>query len=251
MDSFHHQLGHGPHPVIVLHGWFGSSRSFATIEPMLNQQDFTYLFMDYRGYGQKQAMAGSYTIDEIAQDTLELANMLQLDTFSLVGHSMGGIAISKTALLAPERIRKLIGIAPVPACGMPFDPATQALFITAADHLESRQHIINRSTGSRLPAKWVNQKAENSFHHSTREAFRAYFDAWSQTDFSSRLQCSHLPYKVIIGEHDPTYNHELMQQTYLRWYSGEQLDILGNAWHYPMDEVPLALISSMEAFLQT
>ena len=40
-----------------------------------------------------------------------------------------------------------------------------------------------------------------------------------------------------------------MQQTYLRWYPNAELQVMGNAGHYPMDETPVALVTSIEEFL--
>ena len=59
--------------------------------------------MDYRGYGGMRDAPGDYTIDEIATDALALADKLGFASFSLIGHSMGGMAIERIAALAPER----------------------------------------------------------------------------------------------------------------------------------------------------
>ncbi|HDU8583015.1 TPA: alpha/beta hydrolase [Morganella morganii] len=94
MTNTYHRVGNGPHSVLVLHGWFGDAHSFEEIEPWLNTRAFSYVFMDYRGYGGMQAVHGAYTIDEIASDALALADALGIHEFSLIGHSMGGMAIS-------------------------------------------------------------------------------------------------------------------------------------------------------------
>jgi pimeloyl-ACP methyl ester carboxylesterase len=41
-----------------------------------------------------------------------------------------------------------------------------------------------------------------------------------------------------------------MRSTYLAWYPRSELEILENAGHYPMNEVPLALATSIESFLR-
>ena len=66
----HHVVGHGPHAVLVLHGWFGDAHAFAPMEPALTTDEFAYAFIDYRGYGGMRDVEGAYTIDEIASDTL-------------------------------------------------------------------------------------------------------------------------------------------------------------------------------------
>jgi len=250
MSNTFHRVGSGPHPVIVLHGWFGDCHAFTPMEDALSRDEFTYIFMNYRGYGSMSSAAGTYSMDEIAMDTLSLADELGFDTFSLVGHSMGGMAIERVATLAPERVRMLVPVAPVPCCGVVFDPVGQALFNGAADSIENRRIIINRSTGQRLSRSWIDWKAEYSMERSSRAAFAAYLNAWSNTDFSAEVQGLPHRVKVLIGEYDPTFNTDLMRSTYLAWYPRAELEILENAGHYPMNEVPLALATSIESFLR-
>lgn len=57
------------------------------------------------------------------------------------------------------------------------------------------------------------------------------------------------PVKVLVGEHDPTFNAGLMTKTYLRRYPRATPGILENAGHYPMNETPLALVRAIESFL--
>lgn len=245
----YHRVGTGPHPVLVLHGWFGDARAFEPIEAWLTHDCFSYVFMDYRGYGGMQHVAGDYTIDEIAADTLALADALGFDTFSLVGHSMGGMAIERIAALAPHRVRALVPVAPVPCGGIAFDADRRALFARAAASRDVRELIIDRSTGSRLPQSWVRWKAAYSIERSSAAAFAAYFDAWADTDFSAGIPGTH-PVLVLVGAHDPVFNRALMQATYVRRYAKATIEVLPNAGHYPMNETPLALVTSVEGFLQ-
>lgn len=248
MPNTFHRVGNGSHPVLVLHGWFGDAGSFEHAEPWLDRQTFSYIFMDYRGYGGMRSVGGQYTIDEIAVDALGLADALGLGTFNLMGHSMGGMAMERIAVLAPERIRAMVAVAPVPCGGISYDPATRRLLEEAAVHLDNRKAIINRSTGGRLPVSWIDWKSEYSARHSSPEAFAAYLRAWADTDFSDEIAGRH-PVKVIVGEHDPTFNAGLMERTYLRRYPESSIEVMANAGHYPMNEAPLALVRSVESFL--
>lgn len=248
MPNTFHRVGDGPHPVLVLHGWFGDAHSFEQIEPWLSRHAFSYVFMDYRGYGGMRETRGAYTIDEIASDALALADDLGFHAFSLTGHSMGGMAIERIATLAPDRVRALVAIAPVPCGGITYDSATLRLLEDAAESVDDRRTIIDRSTGGRLPSSWVEWKAAYSATHSSQEAFAAYFHAWADTDFSDEITGRH-PVKVLVGEHDPTFNAGLMAKTYLRRYPHATVEILKKAGHYPMNETPLALATAIESFL--
>jgi pimeloyl-ACP methyl ester carboxylesterase len=42
-----------------------------------------------------------------------------------------------------------------------------------------------------------------------------------------------------------------MTDTWLAWYPRAQLEVLSNAGHYPMYEVPLALAATVQTFLNS
>jgi pimeloyl-ACP methyl ester carboxylesterase len=56
--------------------------------------------------------------------------------------------------------------------------------------------------------------------------------------------------KVIVGANDPALNADVMKATYLTWYPNSELEVMANAGHYPMDETPVALATSIESFLR-
>lgn len=246
----YHRVGTGPHGVIVLHGWFGDRHAFAAMEDALSHTEFSYAFMDCRGYGDLVKDDGPYTMEQIAADAIALADGLGWRTFSLVGHSMGGKAIQRVLTRAPERVRKLVALTPVPASGVPFDAAGWGLFSGAVDDADKRYAIIDYTTGSRLTPTWVRRKVDYSIAHSTRPAFGAYLDAWAKGDFSAEVRGRPHPVHVIVGAHDPALNADVMRATFLAWYPNATLEVMPNAGHYPMDETPVALATSLEAFLR-
>lgn len=243
-------LGHGPHKVLALHGWFGSARSWEPLHAALNPEEFTYVFMDCRGYGEARALQGEYTMAEVARDALALADQLGFERFSLMGHSMGGVAIQHLLLAAPHRVRKLVAITPVPASGVPFDDATWELFSRAEHELAARKTIIDYSTGSRLSPSWVERMARQSQSDSHSEAFGAYLTSWARSDFAADVAGHPVPVQVLVGAHDPSLTAEVMTHTWLRSYPNAELVTLENAGHYPVNETPVALATRIEAFLR-
>ena len=65
------------------------------------------VFFDNRDVGQSSMADGPYALADMAQDALALADELELDSFHLVGVSMGGAIAQEMALVAPDRIRTL------------------------------------------------------------------------------------------------------------------------------------------------
>lgn len=249
MVNTHRTVGHGPHHVIALHGWFGSADGWGPFYEVLDQNAFTYVFMDYRGYGRSRSVEGSYTLAEIASDTLALADELGWERFSIVGHSMGGKAMQQVLLDSPKRIEKLVGITPVPATTSPFDEQRWNLFSRSASDLALRKNIIDVSTGRRLSAYWLDKMVEHSAQNSTIAAFSSYLTAWAKTDVSIPLDRNSVAIKIIVGAHDPSLTIETMRHTYMRSFPNAILECMANAGHYPMEETPVALATSIESFL--
>lgn len=245
----HHTIGSGDHHVVMLPGWFGSSRGWGYLPDVLDGERFTYVFTDYRGYGERMDEAGEHTLEEISSDTRELADELGVDRFSLVGHSMGGAAALRVLADVGDRVRSVVGISPIPADGFPFDDEGWALFEGAAENDENRYGILDFTTGNRLTPTWINMAVKHSVENSTREAFGALLPAWGKADFLDEVEGNETPVKAIVGEHDPACGRGLISATYLEHFPNVEMDALPNAGHYSMWETPIALATSMETFL--
>ena len=242
-------VGTGDHRVIALHGWFGSALGWGHLPDYLNATQFTYVFPDLRGYGSRMDEPGQYTMAEAASDAIELADQLGWGRFSLIGHSMSGVAVQHVLHQAPHRVRRLVGVAPVPATGLPLNESEWSLFSSAAHSPASRKMIVNYATGSRLTPAFVDLIVRHSRDNSTEAAFGAYLPSWAKADILARVKGNEVPVKVITGEYDPTQPAEFMEQAWLQAYPNSELEVLRGAGHYPMFETPVALAVSIEEFL--
>jgi pimeloyl-ACP methyl ester carboxylesterase len=243
-------LGSGEHHVLAVHGWFGSARGWGGLPGYLDGAAHTYVFTDLRGYGDRKQAGGAFTMEEAAADALALAGELGWDRFSVLGHSMGGKVAHQMLLQAPDRVRKIVAVSPVPAAGVPMDEQTWALFEGAAGEPANRAAIIDFTTGSRLTKSFVDGVVRHSLANSATEAFGAYLPSWARADFSGQvIPGTGVPVKVIVGENDPALSAALMKQTWLTYFPAAELEVLANAGHYPMFETPVALATSIEEFL--
>jgi pimeloyl-ACP methyl ester carboxylesterase len=245
-------IGSGDHHVLAVHGWFGSARGWGSLPDYVDRSAYTYAFMDLRGYGERLRVAGEFTIAEAAADAIALAGELGWDQFSVVGHSMGGKIAHQILLQAPERVRKLIGINPVPANAVPMDEQGWELFSGAAANPGNRAAIIDFTTGSKLTPTFVNLVVQHSVENSTVDAFAAYLQAWAKSDFSDAAKSqpdTRTPVKVIVGVNDPALSADVMEQTWLVFFPEGEMTILPDAGHYPMFESPVSLVTSIEEFL--
>ncbi|MGW4380458.1 alpha/beta fold hydrolase [Kitasatospora sp. NPDC004531] len=246
----HHSVGTGDHHVLVLHDWFGTSAGWGPFLDYLDGDAFRYAFLDYRGYGQRKDVPGAYTLAEIAADALALADQLGWERFSLVGHSMGGKAAQQVLADAPQRVRKLVGLAPVPAGAYPLDEAGEALFYGAAEDRDKRLAILDLVTGRRAGRVWLDRMVDQSLRLSDPKAFDGYVHDWATADLADRVTGNPVPVKVIVGEHDLALTADVMRGTFLAHYPNAELEELAGSGHYPMYEAPVALAASLEAFLR-
>lgn len=115
-------------------------------------------------------------------------------------------------------MRRLIGVAPVPASGLPLDPDTRKLFGQAAHSAEIRREIVAHSTGRRLSPYFIDRLVRRSFETVRPQAFAGYLPSLADEDFHGLIAGSEVPVKLILGDHDPEMNDGLMRRTWSAWY---------------------------------
>lgn len=93
-------------PLLCVHGLSVDTLGWTLQVPVWSQHHRTIVF-DNRDVGQSSRATGDYEIADMAADALALADVLELDSFHLLGLSMGGTIAQQMALRAPERVRSL------------------------------------------------------------------------------------------------------------------------------------------------
>jgi pimeloyl-ACP methyl ester carboxylesterase len=100
--------GHGPWLVMVI----GRGATMAEWDPQLIAPliaDHRVLVFDNRGVATtNNPSRKTLSIQQMAHDTLALASALKIDTFDLMGWSMGTYISQQVTLDAPSRVRKLV-----------------------------------------------------------------------------------------------------------------------------------------------
>jgi pimeloyl-ACP methyl ester carboxylesterase len=94
-------------PVLLLHGFTDSARSWSLIAPHL-AADFRLIAPDLRGHGQSDKPEGCYTIPEMAYDIRLLIQELGLAPVHVVGHSLGGRLAQALAERWPQVVRRIV-----------------------------------------------------------------------------------------------------------------------------------------------
>ena len=95
-------------PVILLHGFPESHRTWREIAPRL-QDRFRLIMPDQRGYAgsDRPQEVGEYKTAKLVDDAFALADALDVESFSLVGHDWGGAVAWSAALRGGNRFDRL------------------------------------------------------------------------------------------------------------------------------------------------
>ncbi len=155
-------------PVLLLHGWAGSRRSFAALLPLLSRRVRT-VAVDLRGHGDSDKPPDGYALPTLAADVVAVLDAMDIGRAVLVGASSGGYVAQQVAVSAPDRVAALV-LAGAPhdlrgrppfadeldAIGDPVDPVWVRSFIagfTDLDRLPSWYVDVMVEDALRLPAE--------------------------------------------------------------------------------------------------
>lgn len=108
-SRIHYRLdGSIDHPLLVLSNSLGTDLSLWNPQIPIFSDHFRTLRYDTRGHGQSSHGLENFTIEDLAQDVIELLDHLETDQISFCGISMGGMVGMALALSHPQRIEKLV-----------------------------------------------------------------------------------------------------------------------------------------------
>ncbi|MFF5396212.1 alpha/beta fold hydrolase [Peribacillus butanolivorans] len=93
-------------PLVALHALGTSAETWDQVAAVLGEE-YRVLALDQRGHG-GSARTSTYTFEFMSDDLLHFANAMNLERFTLIGHSMGGTVSYLFAETHPSRIERLI-----------------------------------------------------------------------------------------------------------------------------------------------
>ena len=242
--------GTGDTKVIALHSWMDDAQSWNATIPFLNPEKYTYAFMDVRGYGASKDIPGQYNLEEIKDDIFQLANVLGFPTFHLIGHSMCGMAAQYAAFADKEnRIKKVALLTPVASSGFPADEETKGFLKALIQNVDIAKMGYGAFTSNRYADYWYKMRAERHIQVTDEKAQHAYMQMWLTEDFRNKMLSVEKPFLVLAGTYDhPQFQMPIQKKNFEGF---RQVDFIEceNSGHFPMQEAPVFLASTIEAFL--
>ncbi|MGW4088708.1 alpha/beta fold hydrolase [Nocardia sp. NPDC004750] len=112
-------------PVLLVHGMGGDGYTWDRFARVLVRSGRRVIIPDLRGHG-RSSHTDSYLFDEFGDDLLRLCDHLELPVVDLVGHSLGGYAVSRVAQERPELVRRLV----IEECPLPLRSGAEELRLT-------------------------------------------------------------------------------------------------------------------------
>lgn len=94
-------------PVVLVHGMGGDSGTWDRFAAALTAAGRRVITVDLRGHG-RSAHTADYSFDSFGGDIEAVLDHLELDSVDLVGHSLGGYAVSVVAQNRQATVRSLV-----------------------------------------------------------------------------------------------------------------------------------------------
>ena len=215
IDLYYEDHGTGS-PVILIHGWPLSGRSWEKQVPALLDAGHRVITYDRRGFGDSSKPTSGYDYNTFASDLQKLVTKLDLRDVTLVGFSMGGGEVARyLGAYGAERVSKAVFIAAVPPFllkttdnpegvdGGIFDGIKKAI---AADRPAFLSQFFSNFynvdvLGGKLISDQVVQLSWNIAAGASPKGTLDCVAAWV-TDFRKDLQGIKVPTLVIHGDAD-------------------------------------------------
>jgi 3-oxoadipate enol-lactonase len=167
------------------------------------------VIFDNRDAGRSSMATGDYEIADMARDALALADHLELDSFHLLGVSMGGMISQEIACQAPERVRTLTLAVSIPAGGA-YARRVAEVWAARVARISHEQHVdelilLNHSEGffeNPDMVEFIRTAMLNNPHPQPPDAFARQLAACGRHDARDRLGSLTMPVQVIGGEYD-------------------------------------------------
>jgi pimeloyl-ACP methyl ester carboxylesterase len=232
---YYEQHGEGD-PLLCVMGLATDSVAWIPQLKAFSARHLTTVF-DNRDVGRSTLAESDYEIADMARDTLALADGLGLESFHLLGLSMGGAIAQELALAAPERVRTLTLAVTYARTGA-WSRRHGELWTARARDMSREERVdelmlLTMSEDFFEDAgqvEWLRNAILGNPHPQPVEAFARQLEAARRHDASDRLGSLSMPVHVIGAEHDllvPVWKSKQLAEL----IPGAQLTVIPGAPH--------------------
>lgn len=250
-------------PVVLIHGWPLSSRSWEAQLPALVEAGYRVISYDRRGFGNSSQPWEGYDYDTFAADLNALLEHFDLREATLVGFSMGGGEVVRyLAKYGTDRVASAVLAAAVP----PFlyqsadnpdgalDDDTIRSFLGAvrSDRLAFLEEFTKNFFGAHGDLKVSEAQRRYAIDIAAFASPKATADcilAFGRTDFRGDLAKVTIPTLIIHGDADAIVPLEASGQRSHQTISGSELVVIKGGPHGINATHPAEFNAALLAFL--
>ncbi len=195
-------------PLVAVMGLGADTLAWIPQLPALSQRYRTIVF-DNRDVGRSDYVDEPYEVADMAADAFALCNELELESFHLLGVSMGGAIAQHMALAQTERLRSLTLCVTWAGTGR-YGVERGRILGATAERLPIEQHVETLLLLTMSEAFYENREAVDYLrrviledpNRQSAEAFARQAEASGRHDVRDRIGSLSIPVHVIGAEHD-------------------------------------------------
>jgi len=237
-------------PLIFLHYWGGSARTWDHVTAILSASHRTFA-IDLRGWGQSEAPPNGYGLNDLAADVEGVIDELDLRDYVLVGHSMGGKVAQLIASRQPHELAGLILVAPSPPPPRHMSAEAREMMAQAYSTREAIEATIDQVLTAKPLATTDREQVIEDSLRGAPQAKAAWPGTTSLEDISDKVPAIAAPTLVVAGELDRVDSVDLLKKELLSCVPHAVLQVLPRTGHLSMLESPRALAQIIATFVNS
>lgn len=249
----HRRAGAGS-PLVLVHGFLGGSAQWeAEIERFRTSHDV--IAPDLPGFGEAGDLPGRVGVDGLADYVIGFLDDLNISSFALLGHSMGGMIVQTIAAKVPDRVEKLIlyGTGPLGLMPNRFETIDESRRRFLADGVAKTIRRVGATwvldSETARGQKVVEQLARVGDPASSEAALLAY-DGMESWDGRDKLEHMSMPTLIVWGDTDRSYRWPQVEELW-RKIPNAALAVIPGTSHAAHLEKPWLFQSLLDDFLNS
>ncbi len=235
-------------PAVFVHGFMGGSRQWQAQIDCIG--DFEVVAVDLPGFGDNAHMEAFDRIADFANWVLDELSAQGIQSFHLVGHSMGGMVAQEMVARSPERVERLVL----------YGTGARGVLPGRFETIEtSKRRALSdgpRATARHISATWFLEEEKAAAYadcaetaeRSSIQAILAGLDAMNAWTGAAKLASLSARTLVVWGDHDRTYPWSQTEQLW-KSISNASLAVLPDCAHAAHLEKPGLFNSIVNDFL--
>ena len=250
-------------PVVLIHGTSASLHTWEGWVKALKGQR-RVITLDLPAFGLTGPFTGQYKPDDYRGDTyarfvLDVLDELGVQRFVIGGNSLGGEVAWRTALLAPERVERLVL---VDSAGLPVERAAVpfAWWLARAPGLSwlaeevLPRAMVARALSSvygdpqRIGSDLVDRYYELTLREGNRRALGLRLRQMDLRDASAQLKALNVPTLILWGGRDRLFPPAVVQR-FQASIAGSRIVIFDDLGHVPHEEDSARTVAPVREFL--